>query len=92
MTDFTARQKKIIDGYYRNRGNIMAARLSELVSELYLADTDAKRKRLWDRAAAAMRNLRWKPAIIAHVLETQKPEVLAQNFEDWLKRHPSADR
>ncbi len=92
MTDFSPKQKKIIDGYYRNRDDIMVAKLSELVSDLYLADTDAKRKRLWDRAAAAMRNLKWKPAVITHILDAQKPEVLAKNLEDWLKRAPTDAR
>lgn len=90
MPDYSPHQKKIIDRYYRNRDSIMAAKLAELVSDLYLADTAAKQKRLWDRAEAAMRNLKWKPTVIAHILDARKPEVLAKNLEDWLKHTPTA--
>lgn len=83
MGDFTPHQKKIVDRYYDNRDSIMLTKLSEIVTELYLADTDAKRKRLWDRAEKAMRNLKIKEQYIEHIMTQRKPELLASHLKDW---------
>ena len=47
--EYTAYQQGIISNYYNQLDTIMLTKLQELVSELYMADTDAKKKRLWDR-------------------------------------------
>lgn len=86
MPEHTRHQKRIIDRYYEHRDDIMLAKLGELVSELYLAETDKKRGRLWDRAAAAMRNLKWKPATIEHILAQRRPELLASHLAESMKR------
>jgi hypothetical protein len=84
MADFTRHQKKIIDRYYENQSDIMLTKLSELVGELYLADSDKKRDRLWERVALAMKNLKVKPEIAARILERRDPKVLASHLKDWL--------
>jgi len=76
-------QKSVISGYYANLDTIMLGRLSELVTELYLADSENKRKKLWARAEKAMNNLKIPPAIKAHILEKQNVEILAKNLNDW---------
>lgn len=86
MAEYSPNQKKIISRYYDHREAIMLEKLSELVSELYLAETDKQRERLWTRAAAAMKNLGVKPSIVAHLLEKRSPEILAANLQDWLKQ------
>jgi len=86
MTEYSPHQKKIIERYYENRDAIMLDRLSELVTELYLAETDKQRQRLWDRVATAMANLKVKESIAAHILKTRSTEVLAANLQDWLKQ------
>jgi len=48
--DYSQYQKAVISGYYNNLDTIMLGKLSELVTELYLADTQAKQNRLWQRA------------------------------------------
>jgi len=88
MPEYTRHQKKIIDRYYEHRDGIMVAKLSEIVSELYLADTDKKRAKLWERAELAMRNLKWKEPQIRHVVETKKPELLAEHLREWMEKHP----
>src|SRR5262249_38194970 len=85
MADFTRHQKKIIDRYYENKSDIMLTKLSELVGELYLADTDKKRDRLWERVSLAMKNLKVKPETAARVLESRDPKVLANYLKDWLQ-------
>ncbi len=56
--EYTAYQQGIISNYYNQLDTIMLTKLQELVSELYLADTDAKKKRLWDRVQKAMVKLK----------------------------------
>ncbi len=77
-------QKAVISGYYDNLDTIMLQRLSELVTELYLADTQAKQARLWQRARKAMVKLKIPPVIIDHIMEKQDVEILAKNLQDWL--------
>ena len=82
--DYSAYQKTVISGYYDNLDTIMLQKLSELVTELYLADTKAKKDRLWQRAHKAMVKLKVKPAIIDHIMKKQDVEILAKNLQDWL--------
>jgi len=62
----------------------MLQKLSELVTELYLADTQAKKDRLWQRAHKAMVKIRVPPAIIDHIMQKKDVEILAKNLKDWL--------
>ena len=84
--EYSQYQKDVISNYYGNLDAIMLAKLSELVSELYLADTDAKRDRLWQRVHKAMLNLKIPPDIIGHVMAKKNVEILAKNLNDWLAR------
>lgn len=82
--DYSQYQKDVISDYYNNLDTIMLGKLSELVTELYLADTKAKQNRLWQRAHKAMVKLKVPPAIIDHIMEKKDVEVLAKNLQDWL--------
>lgn len=82
--DYSQYQKDVISGYYNNLDTIMLGKLGELVTELYLADTQAKQNRLWQRANKAMVKLKVPPAIIDHIMEKKDVEVLAKNLQDWL--------
>ncbi len=84
--DYSQYQKDVISGYYNNLDTIMLGKLSELVTELYLADTQAKQNRLWQRANKAMVKLKVPPAIIDHIMEKKDVEVLAKNLQDWLTK------
>jgi len=77
-------QKSVISGYYDNLDTIMLQKLGELVTELYLADTEARRNRLWERAHKAMVKLKIPPAIIDHIMQKKDVQVLAKNLQDWL--------
>jgi hypothetical protein len=81
--EYSQYQKSIISGYYNNLDTIMLGKLSELVTELYLTDTKAKKDRLWERVQKAMIKLKVKPAIIEHIMEKQDVEILAKNLQDW---------
>ena len=82
--DYSQYQKDVISGYYNNLDTIMLGKLGELVTELYLADTKAKRKRLWQRVNAAMVKLKVQPVIIEHIMQKEDVEILAKNLQDWL--------
>jgi len=79
-------QKAVISSYYDNLDTIMLQKLGELVTELYLADTDARKNRLWERVNKAMIKLKIPPAIIDHIMKKQNAEILAKNLQDWLGR------
>src|SRR3990170_1129728 len=85
MPDYTRHQKKIIERYYDRRDEIMLAKLQEIVTELYLAETDAKRDQLWKRAEKAMKALKTPHSVVKHILAQAKPEVLAKNVRQWLQ-------
>ena len=79
-------QKKVISSYYNNLDGIMLEKLSDLVTDLYLADTDKKKDKLWQRVAKAMENLKIPPQIYEHILAKRDVEILAKNLKDWLKK------
>ncbi len=81
--EYSQFQKSVISGYYNNLDTIMLQKLGELVTELYLADKQAKKDRLWDRAHKAMVKLKITPAIIDHIMKKQDVEILAKNLQDW---------
>ena len=84
MAEFTPHQKKIIHRYYDNRDHIMLARLQEIVTELYLAESESKQNRLWKRAETALKALKLPATQIAHLLAQRKPETLAHHLRALL--------
>ncbi|MEO6810304.1 MAG: hypothetical protein ABI353_14405 [Isosphaeraceae bacterium] len=76
MADFSPHQKKIIKRYYDNFDSIKFQRLSELVTELYLAE-GKKRDRLWTRVAEALTKLEFPATRIEHLLQKRDPSLLA---------------
>ena len=82
--DYSQYQQGVISGYYNNLDTIMLGKLGELVTELYLADTKAKKDRLWQRAHKAMVKLKVRPAMIEHIMHKEDVEILAKNLQDWL--------
>ncbi|MHC4338380.1 MAG: hypothetical protein ACYSTG_10625 [Planctomycetota bacterium] len=82
--EYSSYQRDVISRYYKNVEAITLGRLQELVGQLYLAESEAKRARLWERAEKAMVRLKIKPAIIEHIMKKKDVVVLAKNIEDWL--------
>ena len=82
--EYSQYQKEVISGYYENLDTIMLQKMGELVTELFLADTQPKQERLWQRAEKAMVKLKVPPAIIDHIMNKRDVEILAKNLQDWL--------
>ena len=82
--DFTPYQQKVIRNYYKNQDGIQQQALADLVSDLYLATTDAKRDSLWKRAEKLMQGLGVPPASVATIVSkrdlTAIAGVVAQKF------------
>jgi hypothetical protein len=76
MQDFSRHQQGIIKRYYENIDGISLQKLSELVTELYLAE-GKKREKLWKTAVAAMQKLGVPQARIDLLVAKNSPEALA---------------
>ncbi len=86
--EYSSYQKDVISRYYSSQEAIMLQNLQELVTELYLADTDNKKKKLWERAHKAMLKLKIPAAIIEHIMNKASIEVLAKNVAEWVSKKP----
>ncbi len=82
--EYSQYQQDVISQYYRNLDAIMLQKLSELVSDLYLADSPQKIDKLWDRVHKAMLKLKIPNAIIDHIMKKRSVEILAKNLHEWL--------
>ena len=83
--EYSNYQKKVIQNYYQHKDTIVLTRLQELVTELYLAETPAKTKRLWQQVEKALDKMKLKPATKAHILQKQDVQILAKNLNSWLR-------
>jgi len=80
--EYSKYQQKMIGNFYRNRDAIETQRLQELVTEIYLATTPAKQKRLWERAADILaRTSDVKPDYAGRIIEQRDVEALAKVAE-----------
>ena len=75
MGDFSPHQQKIIKRYYRNFDSIKQQRLSELTTELYLAE-GKKSERLWKQVGETLTALEFPPSRIEHLLQKKDPSLL----------------
>jgi hypothetical protein len=75
MADLSPYQQKIVKRYYRNYDQIQAQRLSDLATDLYLAEGKA-RDRLWKRVSEILTKLEFPPARVEHLLAKKDPALL----------------
>lgn len=83
MPEHTPYQKKIIEGYYQHRDGIMLGKLGEIVTELFLAESDRKKTQLWKRAEQAMKSLSVPPSLAERILLDRDLEALARHLREW---------
>ena len=79
--DYTPHQTQIIKRYYDNRESILTQKLSELTTELYLAE-GKKRQQVWKRVSIALSQLGIATDIIECMINMDDPVKLAE----FLKR------
>jgi hypothetical protein len=80
--DYTPYQQKVIRQFYENRDQIDEQRLSELVTNLYLAEGKRKLDKMWKSAEEIMTRLKVPPARVEHVVATRDPAILAEVVKD----------
>lgn len=80
--EYSNYQKKIISRYYDNRDQIDEQRLSELVTNLYLATGEKQKVKLWKSVEDTMTRMKLPTTRIAHILEKQDPALLAEVVKD----------
>jgi len=78
---FTAHQQKIIKRYYDNAETIQLQRLSELVTDLFLAE-GKKRGQVWKRVVGALEKLKVPADRIAHVQKQDDAKLLARLVQE----------
>lgn len=90
--EYSRHQQKIIQRYYDNREQIDEQKLSELVTNLYLATGQKQIARHWETAEQAMSRLGVPASRIEHVMASKDPAVLAAVVDELqkgtLKREP----
>ena len=82
---FSKHQQKIIKNYYNNREAISLQRLSELVTELYLAEGKG-RERQWKYIVVRWKNSAFPDARISHLRKKDDPRLLAALVEELMAK------
>jgi hypothetical protein len=75
LPEYTPYQRKIIERYYKNLDAIKLQQLSELATELYLAE-GRKRDRLWSRVEKCLESLGLPETRIVHLMQERDPTLL----------------
>ena len=85
MAKHSKHQQSIIRNYYQNKGAIGLQRLSELVTDLYLAE-GKQRVRVWKNITTALEKLEVPAKRIEHLVEQDNPALIAQLVEEFLAK------
>jgi hypothetical protein len=82
---YSKHQQNIIKNYYENREAISLQRLSELVTELYLAEGKSREKQ-WKYILGVLEKLELPPDRIEHLRKKDDPRLLAELVEELLAK------
>jgi hypothetical protein len=82
---YSKHQQRIIKNYYENREAISLQRLSELVTELYLAEGKA-RERQWKYIIGVLEKLGLPEERIEHLRKKDDPRLLAKLVEELMAK------
>lgn len=85
MAEHTPYQKKVIKRYYENEETLLYQKLSELPTEIYLAE-GKKLDKLWEQAAGALGKLGVAQTRIDHILSQRDPALLAEIVKELSRR------
>jgi len=70
-------QKKIVDRYYENHDTIQSDKLSQIVSDLWLAEEGTNKTKLWGKAQIALMRMGVDANRVAQVVGGRNVEALA---------------
>jgi len=71
-------QRKIVNRYYEHADTISVAKLQEVVSDLFLAESPKAAAKLWASAKTAMEKLKVEPARIQRITAASDIQELAR--------------
>lgn len=80
--EYSNYQKKVISRYYENRDQIDEQRLSEMVTNLYLATSEKQKEKLWKSAEEIMKRFEVPDSRIKHIMTRRDPAILAEVVKD----------
>jgi len=76
--DLSAHQEKIVKRYYEHHETIQADKLSDIVSELWLAEDEKAKTKLWGKAQVALMRLGVDATVVAQVVAQRDAQGLAK--------------
>ena len=82
--DLSRRQSSIVKRYYDNLDTIVANRLQEAVTEIYLAESDKKRANLWKKVQVQLSKTPADPGVVHQIVEDGDVERLAKLVNDLI--------
>ena len=85
MANYSKHQQNIIKNYYENKEAIGLQRLSEHITELYLAEGKARAKR-WKDIVKVLENLKIPKTQIDNLVKKDDPAALAKLLEELLAK------
>jgi hypothetical protein len=83
--NYTKHQQNIIKNYYENRDAISLQRLSELVTELYLAEGKGREKQ-WKYIVGVLQKIGLPADRIEHLRKKDDPKLLAELVEELMAK------
>ena len=81
MASHTPYQRGIIRRYYEHRDDLMVQKLGDLVSQLYVTETEKEREKLWKRVETALPKLDLPKSEVRRILENRDLTALAKALE-----------
>lgn len=85
MAKRSAYQERVIRNYYQNLDVIAVQRLSEMVTDLYLAEGKA-RERVWKRIVPALGKAGVPQSRIDHLVQSDNPALLADLVQELMAK------
>jgi hypothetical protein len=85
IEDFSPHQQKIIKRYYSNQDTLQLQKLSELVTELFLAEGKTRAK-VWKSVTAAMQKLGVSATRINHLVQQDNPALIAELVKELQRK------
>ncbi|MGB1123792.1 MAG: hypothetical protein ACPG4Q_01180 [Phycisphaeraceae bacterium] len=82
--DLSRRQSSIVKRYYDNLDTIVANRLQEAVTELYLTESEKKLASLWKKVKTQLDKTPADPALVQQIVESGDVEKLAKLVNDLI--------
>lgn len=78
---YTPHQRGIIKRYYEHKDDLMVQKLTETVSNLYLAESEKDKAKLWAQAERALANLKTKKGELRRIVDNRDIAALAKLIE-----------